>query len=175
MRFYLDTEFIDKGHTLDLISIGVVAEDGREYYAISLDFNPNEASDWVHKHVLAKLEPRDSGLWKLNKNIRDDLIVFVGSDVPAFWTWGGGTFDWFTVIQIFGGSDHLPDGWLYFANDLMQWCGQMGLRTDDPRIPVQADGAHNALTDARHNRAIYEYLSCYQHEWIIQQAHTLSS
>jgi len=57
MKYYLDTEFIEglqrirflgipyanTKPTIDLISIGIVAEDGREYYAISKDFNLKEA------------------------------------------------------------------------------------------------------------------------------------
>lgn len=64
MKYFLDTEFIEGPQspkwlilksrfgrlmigkpkpTIDLISIGIVAEDGREYYAISKDFNLNEA------------------------------------------------------------------------------------------------------------------------------------
>jgi hypothetical protein len=63
MKYFLDTEFIEgtqkrplilKGRlgnwmigypkpTIDLISIGIVSEDNREYYAISKDFNLNEA------------------------------------------------------------------------------------------------------------------------------------
>lgn len=50
MNYYLDTEFIEdfrpsfnfigkSRHFIDLISIGLVCEDGREYYAISKDFN----------------------------------------------------------------------------------------------------------------------------------------
>jgi hypothetical protein len=31
MRFWFDTEFIEDGKTIDLMSIGVVAEDGRKY------------------------------------------------------------------------------------------------------------------------------------------------
>ena len=30
MRYFYDTEFIDDGRTIDLISIGVAAEDGRD-------------------------------------------------------------------------------------------------------------------------------------------------
>ena len=33
MKYFYDTEFIDDGHTINLISIGIVAEDGHEYYA----------------------------------------------------------------------------------------------------------------------------------------------
>jgi hypothetical protein len=57
MKYYLDTEFIEGKQdkkilgikygetpfTIDLISIGIVSEDGREYYAISKDFNLKEA------------------------------------------------------------------------------------------------------------------------------------
>lgn len=169
MRYYLDTEFIDKGYTVDLISIGVLSEDGRELYAISTDFDPLAASDWVRENVLANLEPRDSGCWKSVELIRAELLSFVGADEPEFWTWGGGTYDWFAVMQIVGGADNLPEGWRYYANELMQWCGQMGLDTHDLRIPEQAADAHNALADARHDRVIYEFLSRYQEEWILHR------
>ena len=55
MKYFIDTEFLEgtqrKGFmgmgktkpTIDLISIGIVAEDGRDYYAISKDFNLKEA------------------------------------------------------------------------------------------------------------------------------------
>ena len=58
MKYFIDTEFIEgpqkerfpislfrkqTPNTIDLISIGIVAEDGREYYAISKDFNLKEA------------------------------------------------------------------------------------------------------------------------------------
>ena len=52
MNYYYDTEFLEGTQktffgktkpTIDLISIGIVAEDGREYYAISKDFNLKEA------------------------------------------------------------------------------------------------------------------------------------
>lgn len=35
MKYFFDTEFHEDGRTIDLISIGIVAEDGREYYAIN--------------------------------------------------------------------------------------------------------------------------------------------
>lgn len=52
MNYYYDTEFLEGAQkkwfgktkpTIDLISIGIVSEDGREYYAISKDFNLKEA------------------------------------------------------------------------------------------------------------------------------------
>ena len=58
MNYYIDTEFLEgkqkerfpinlfrkeTPNTIDLISIGIVSEDDREYYAISKDFNLKEA------------------------------------------------------------------------------------------------------------------------------------
>lgn len=51
-KYYIDTEFLEGPQkkwfgqtkpTIDLISIGIVSEDNREYYAISKDFNLKEA------------------------------------------------------------------------------------------------------------------------------------
>jgi hypothetical protein len=39
-------------HSIQLISIGIVAEDGREIYLISNEYNPNDADDWVKENVL---------------------------------------------------------------------------------------------------------------------------
>ena len=52
MRFFYDTEFIDNGRTIELISIGVAAEDGREYYAISTEFNPDQAGTFTGTDTL---------------------------------------------------------------------------------------------------------------------------
>jgi hypothetical protein len=43
MKYFIDTEFREEPGTIDLISIGIVSEDGRKYYAISKDFNVKKA------------------------------------------------------------------------------------------------------------------------------------
>ena len=73
MRYFYDTEFIDNGRTIELISIGVAADDGREYYAISTEFNPERAGSWVRRHVLPKLPSPASRLWRSRRQIRSDL------------------------------------------------------------------------------------------------------
>ena len=69
MNYYIDTEFIEGTQkkrilgistgfhtkpTIDLISIGIVSEDNREYYAISKDFNIDEA--W-YRYDLKDIKP----------------------------------------------------------------------------------------------------------------------
>ena len=66
MKYFLDTEFLEGTQkklfgqskpTIDLISIGIVCEDGREYYAISKDFNLKEA--W-NRYDLKKANTSDN-------------------------------------------------------------------------------------------------------------------
>ena len=65
MKYFMDFEFLEGKQdktifgikygetkpTIDLISIGIVAEDGREYYAISKEFNLREAWDRYDKVI----------------------------------------------------------------------------------------------------------------------------
>ena len=51
MKYWIDTEFIAKPFTLDLVSIGLVAEDGREFYAESSEVDWSKASPWMLKNV----------------------------------------------------------------------------------------------------------------------------
>ena len=91
MRYFYDTEFIDNGRIIDLISIGVVADDGREFYAISTEFDPESAGRWVRTHVLPKLpspaspavalapgDPRGVGGLPRYRRGRDDRTVGLG-------------------------------------------------------------------------------------------------
>jgi hypothetical protein len=40
MEYWIDTEFIQRPYTIDLISIGLVAEDAREFDAESSEVEP---------------------------------------------------------------------------------------------------------------------------------------
>lgn len=72
MKYYFDTEFREgftspifgrPQHIIDLISIGIVAEDGKEYYAISKDFDIKAAwKAWQPRRGQGdrnNIEPRD--------------------------------------------------------------------------------------------------------------------
>lgn len=58
-KYFMDTEFIEYPNTIDLISIGIVCEDGREYYAISNEFDESKADKWVKENVLSKINKED--------------------------------------------------------------------------------------------------------------------
>lgn len=152
MKYFFDTEFIEgfhkpflgkRRHFIDLISIGIVAEDGREYYAVSNEFDPDDADDWVKENVIAKL-PADllkwnsnsSGgiLWKSNKTIASEIKQFLGYK-PEFTDYGSDEFtddkniefwayyadyDWVVFCGLFGRMINLPKGMPMYCRDLKQ-------------------------------------------------------
>lgn len=178
MRFFIDTEFIEDGRTIDLLSIGIVAEDGREYYAQVSGVDSRRANDWVKANVLPQLRPCPLGHdpfwhqphppvgiahpcvsecpWKDRGNIRLDLLAFISPDhygKPEFWGYFA-DYDWVALCQLFGTMMDLPKGWPMYCRDIKQWCDMLG----NPRLPEQGKGEHHALADARWNQTAWEFL-----------------
>lgn len=151
MRFWFDTEFHDDGYHLALISIGVVAEDGREYYAVSADYEMASATQWLAENVVPLL---GDGNRKHRGEIHRELQAFFAvGDTPEFWAQCGG-YDWVILRQLFGTITDWPNGWPYQAMDIEQWRIQLGA----PPFPVQEESLHNALSDARYTRHCWEWL-----------------
>lgn len=150
MKYWLDTEFIEYPCTIDLISIGIVAEDDRELYMISSEFDESKASEWVVENVIKKLG--DDRRW-CRFDIKQRIQEFVGDDVPEFWAYYA-DYDWVAFCWLMGTMMDLPDGWPMYCRDIKQVCDQLG----NPPLPVQVAGEHDALEDARWNRKAWEYL-----------------
>jgi hypothetical protein len=64
-RYFYDCEFIEDGRVIDLVSIGVVDEHGREFYAISTEFDDRAAVPWVRRNVLDRLPSPGDPAWRL--------------------------------------------------------------------------------------------------------------
>ena len=160
MRYFYDTEFIDDGRTIELISIGVVAEDGREYYAVSTDFDPQRAGSWVRTHVLPKLPPPASSAWRPRSRIRADLEEFFGlrtrtaDDPVELWAWVG-AYDHVVLCQLWGAMTELPAAMPRFTRELRQLWEDRGR----PRLPRRSLDAHDALVDARDQRRRFQVIS----------------
>jgi hypothetical protein len=185
VRIFYDTEFIEDGRTIDLISIGLVAEDGREYYAIASDapWDRIRKHDWLVRNVVPHLPV--TGRTSLDAYLKNHPnrfprppLTFVGPDLadirvkphwvianevrefilvapdPQLWAWYA-AYDHVALCQLWGTMMQLPDGVPMWTNDLKQEAERLG----NPKVPEQAAGEHNALADARHNRAIAEFLA----------------
>lgn len=148
MKVFLDTEFIEDGKTIDLISIGMVKEDGSEYYAVSRDYDPEKANDWVKENVLTKLDDKGGTLLRSRDQIMFEVLDFVGPD-PEFWAYYA-DYDWVVLCQLFGTMMDLPKGWPMYCRDLQQKIDEGWIK---PPEPVNC---HNALDDAKWNKLVYD-------------------
>ena len=155
MRYFYDTEFLEDGRVIELVSIGVVAEDGREFYAVSTEFDPSRANPWVREHVLPQLPPTEDRAWRPRARIRSDLTEFLtgGEGVPRrerlhpeLWAWVG-AYDHVVLAQLWGDMSGLPRSMPRYTRELKQLWEMAGR----PGLPDPPRGTHDALVDARFN------------------------
>lgn len=177
MRYFYDTEFLEDGRTIELISIGIVAQDGREYYAVSREATrrrltrrirrhdflmqcvvphlPQPHGDrkntapirWLFDYASPLVKPRSTVAWE----VRDFLLD--GPTEPELWAWYA-AYDHVALCQLWGPMVDLPEGVPMYTNDLKQEVQRHG----NPLMPPQVEGEHNALADARHVRNRYDWL-----------------
>lgn len=172
MKIFYDTEFLEDGKTIELISIGLVREDGWEYYAVNRDMPVRRIRKhaWLMDNVVPHL-PQPHGDRRNNmprrrlfnhydpavkpkQKIADEVASFIQSDIqPQLWAWYA-AYDHVALCQLWGRMIDLPDGVPMFTNDLKQEAVRLG----NPKMPRQAEGEHNALADARHNMVMARFL-----------------
>jgi hypothetical protein len=162
MRYFFDTEFYENGTTIELISIGIVAEDGREFYAESCDFQKGRIppGHWIWDNVWPHLHNKHGGLagqgdFLHREQIRLAILQFVeeGGAKPEWWAYYA-DYDWVVLCQLFGPMIDLPDGWPMFCLDIKQEAVRLG----NPALPEQVGTEHHALADARWNREAWQFL-----------------
>ena len=154
-RLFLDTEFIEDGHTIELLSIAVVSEDGQEFYAENLDADLTRANEWVKANVIPHLDLDRHGIHL--HEIGEALRYWVGATethLPEFWAYYG-DYDWVVTCQLFGRMIDLPPHWPMFCMDVKQLCVSLG----DPPLPPQSTTEHHALADARWTLEAYRFLT----------------
>jgi hypothetical protein len=156
MKIWFDTEFIEDGKTIDLISIGMVREDGKQYYSEVIECDLFRASPWVCENVIPHLR---GGIYRRGrKEIATDIIEFAG-EKPEFWAYFA-DYDWVALCQLYGRMIDLPKGWPMWCRDLKQLCDSFG----NPALEIQAGQEHHALADALWTKQAWESL---QAEYVI--------
>ena len=177
MNYYLDTEFFEDGKTIDLISLALVSEDGRELYLINKDFDFLRARNlmdyngdhWVMDNVLKPMSEQegfgddpwgmtlDSNKSVFYREFADKILEFIGEDKnPEFYAYYA-DYDWVVFCQLFGRMIDLPGHFPQFCMDLKQMMIErsLGKEWKDDMCP-DPDGEHNALVDANWNKRLYQ-------------------
>lgn len=144
MRFYYDCEFLEAGHTkpLELISIGIVREDGHSLYLVNADAPWHDIGQhkWLRENVVPSLPivlTLNQDIWRAaweatapvytRHEIRDAVLAFC---IPPgrvqriagpteMWGWYA-DYDHVVLSQLFGTMIDLPAGMPMYTRDLKQ-------------------------------------------------------
>lgn len=177
-----DLEFLEDGRTIELISIGMVCDDGREYYAVNSEMPVKRIRkhDWLMANVVPHL-PHGQGdrrnhlprRWlidyfdpvvKSRKTIANEVAAFIqatgdpaaGANDVELWA-NYGAYDHVCLAQLWGPMIDLAPGVPMFTNDIQQEARRLGIAWNE--LPKQESGEHNALADARHNQTVRRWLA----------------
>ena len=171
MNYFLDTEFskLPWEEGSQLISLGIVDEMGKSYYACLNDFDETDVSDFVKERVLLYLP--DKSERKSSHEVAQDLVAFFGDTTPShFWSvfpkakhlesFGlpedqfeyvlktYADFDFQLLKRVMG--DQYPENWLQSGSNLTPFVDKL---KEAGALP-ENKATHNALSDALWGREV---------------------
>ncbi|UNZ20636.1 3'-5' exoribonuclease [Streptomyces sp. 891-h] len=183
-----DLEFLEDGRTIELISIGMVCDDDREYYAVNSDapWDRIRKNDWLIRNVLPSLPITgrtsiDSYLKVPANSYPKPPLDMVGADtkdiqVKPHWAIANEVRDFIQAagpdVELwanYGAYDHVCLAQLW--GRMIDLPSGVPMFTNDiqqearrlgfgwDELPQQESGEHNALADARHNQIVRRWLA----------------
>ena len=167
MKIFFDTEFTGLHQGTTLISIGMIAEDGRELYCELNDYDKTQIDDWLKDNVIANLHNTNPiNTEQLRKAVEGFIEPY---DKVEIWS-DCLSYDWVLFCQIFGHAFNIPKNVYYIPFDICplllekvgdadinreEYAGNMIEVNDSHNWGVKK---HNALWDAYVIRACYNRL-----------------
>ena len=173
-KLSLDTEFTGLHQNTTLISLGIVSECGKRFYAELSDYDESQLDNWLIENVIDNLCRKSKGEYKpppasctyfygdkeeLKKELSQWLTQFeeveIWSDCLAY--------DWVLFNQIWGHAFNIPKNVYYIPFDICTLFKANGLDPDVNReeFCLEQDlysSKHNALWDAEMIKLCYEKL-----------------
>ncbi|MGB3182085.1 MAG: 3'-5' exoribonuclease [Cyclobacteriaceae bacterium] len=167
-RIFLDTELTGLHQQTSLISLALVAEDGRSFYAEFTDYNQDQTDDWLQTNVLKHLH------LKQGHRDHDGLAHSVCGDTTAvtealreFLEQFGRihicgdklAYDWVLLCQLFGGARNLPGNIQRIPMDFATLLQHHGLDPDLDRYDyADHDDDHSKEQHLQKHHALYDAL-----------------
>lgn len=179
MKVFFDTEFTGLHKNTTLISIGLISEDGKTFYAELTDYDSKQIDDWLEVNVLRSLSYVgkknyiDTTDWnhvrvKWSKDGVASLLSGWLSQFEEVEIWSDClAYDWILFNDLFGHAFNIPENVSYIPMDI---CTLFSLRNIDPDInreefafsdyifSQEEVNKHNALWDAKIIKLCYEKL-----------------
>lgn len=173
MKIFFDAEFTGLKQKTKLISIGLISEDGRTFYAEFIGYDEREINDWLRDNVIANLR-FENIRFEVNpaldyehhamKGYEGTVMTSLNDWLSQFDTcemWSDClAYDWVLFCELFGGAFNIPQNVYYIPFDLSTVLKIKGVDPDVNREEFSGLEAgkrkHNALWDAKVIKACYE-------------------
>ena len=171
-KIFFDTEFTGLHQATTLVSIGLVSEFGKHFYAELTDYDQSQINEWLQNNVVNNLYlPEDVGanLYDGNMEVRGNTAavkLFLTdwlSEFEQVEIWSDClSYDWVLFCQIFGHAFNVPKNVYYIPFDICTLFKAKGVDPDISRelfSGLQGDAKkHNALWDAKVIKECYNKL-----------------
>lgn len=181
MEIFFDLEFTGLHQHTTPISLGLVAKNGRTFYAEFTDYDRSQVNEWIEQNVIANLVHTNSPVSPEGYVMKGANTVVVGerwtvADRLREWLesfeeptemWGDVlTYDWMLFVQLFGHGLSLPNCVYYIPFDISTLLKARGIDPDINReqfsgraVLMGPKDKHNALWDARITKACWQILT----------------
>jgi hypothetical protein len=168
-KVFFDTEFTGLHQNTTLVSIGLISDCGKTFYAEFTDYDRSQVNDWLKENVLDKRilqkgefspSPFNYRIKSNTEEIKAGLNAWLTQfDEVEIWS-DCLSYDWVLLCQIFGHAFSIPKNIYYIPFDI---CTLFKVRGIDPDINREAFAditdvsaqKHNALWDAKVIRECY--------------------
>jgi hypothetical protein len=149
-KVYFDTEFSGLKQDTTLISIGLVSDCGKEFYAELSDYDRSQCDDWINNNVINNCYlDKKVTMSELKIQMEEWFSQFESVEMYSDCL----AYDWVLFCQIFGHAFNVPSNIYYIPFDL---CSFMKLKGIDPDVNREEfsgiediQSKHNALHDAK--------------------------
>jgi len=156
MKIFFDTEFTGLHQNTTLISIGMIAEDGRELYCELNDYDKTQIDEWLKDNVIANLHNTNQiNTEQLRKAIEGFIEPYENVEIWSDCL----SYDWILFNQIWGHAFNIPKAIYYIPFDI---CTLFKIKGIDPDVSreefaemTKGSQKHNALWDAKVIRECY--------------------
>lgn len=169
-KVFFDCEFTGLHKNTTLISIGLISECGKTFYAELTDYNKSQIDEWLETNVISNLtltKPTGTELFRVGYQSGKDNPTFCGglSDLKnelLIWfkqfkeveIWSDClSYDWVLFNEIFGHAFNIPKNVYYIPFDICTLFYAKGIDADISReaFAEMSEGSqkHNALWDAK--------------------------
>lgn len=164
-KIFFDSEFTGLHQGASLISMALVSECGKSFYAEFNDYDRLQLNDWLKQNVIPSLGLTDEGTQvKGDSKLVTEALVDWLAQFEQVEVWADCLpYDWVLFCSLFGGAFGIPKNVYYIPFDISTYFKVLGINPDVNRefFSGLQGVKHNALSDAKVIKACYNKLRTY--------------